>query len=96
MHPVVLKPRAVLMTKDAYDWYEVRSRGLGEIFLDELDKCIKKLQSNPAGCPKILKNYRQAKMKRFPYVVLFEIFKTDIVVLSVFHTKRNPKNRFKE
>jgi hypothetical protein len=55
MHQIILKPRAVLMIKDAYDWYEERSKGLGEIFLDELDKCYKKLQSNPAGSPKIIK-----------------------------------------
>jgi hypothetical protein len=95
MHRIILKPRAVLMIKDAYDRYEERSKGLGEIFLDELDKCYKKLRSNPAGSPKIIKNYRQARLKRFPYVVLFEIIKSDIIVLSVFHTRRNPKNRLK-
>lgn len=84
------------MAKDAYDWYEEQRQGLGEIFLDELDNCYKKLESNPASSPKIMKNYRQARLKRFPYVILFEIIKTDVVVLSVFHTKRNPKNKFKE
>ena len=96
MLQIILKPEAVLMTKDAYDWYEEQNKGLGEIFLDELDKCLEKLRSNPAGRPKISKNYRQARLKRFPYVVVFELIKTDIIVLSVFHTKRNPKNRFKE
>jgi ParE toxin of type II toxin-antitoxin system, parDE len=94
MHQIILKPRAILMAKDAYDWYEGQSKGLGEIFLDELDNCFKKLRINPARSPKIIKNYRQAGLKRFPYVVLFEIHKTDIVVLSVFHTKRNPKYKF--
>jgi len=96
MHHIILKPGAVLMIKSAYDWYEEQRQGLGEIFLAELDICFKKLQSNPGSSRKILKNYQQARLKRFPYVVLFEIIKTDIVVLSVFHTRRNPKNKFKE
>ena len=27
MHQIILKPGAVLMIKDAYDWYEERSKG---------------------------------------------------------------------
>jgi len=83
------------MINDSYDWYEEQLQGLGEIFLDELDKCFKKLQSNPVSNPKIVKNFRQARLKRFPYVIIFEMIKTDLVIFSVFHTRRNPKNKFK-
>jgi hypothetical protein len=96
MHQIILKPRAVLMIKDAYDWYQEQRKGLGEIFLTELDRCFKRLKINPTNNPKIIRNYRQARLQRFPYVVLFEIIKTDIVVLSVFHTRRNPKHKFKD
>ena len=84
------------MAKDAYDWYEEQRQGLGEIFLAELDNCYKKLQSRPAASSKIKKNYRQARLKHFPYVIVYEIIRTDVVVLSVFHTRRNPKHKFKE
>ena len=95
MHQLVLKPRAILMAKDAYDWYEAQRRGLGEIFLTELDTCYKKIQTNPAANGKVKKNYRQGRLLRFPYVVVYEIIRTDIVVLSVFHTRRNPGHKFK-
>jgi len=39
MYQLVLKPRAILMAKDAYDWYEAQRQGLGEIFLTELESC---------------------------------------------------------
>jgi hypothetical protein len=95
MYQLVLKPGAILMTRDAYDWYEAQRKGLGEIFLADLDACYKKIQTNPAANSKVKRNYRQRRLLRFPYVVVYEIMRTDIVVLSVFHTRRNPKHKFK-
>lgn len=96
MHTVILKPRAILMAKQAYEWYEGQSNGLGELFLSELDRCYKKLEAQPAFYRKLKKNYRQMRLKRFPYVVVYEIMKTKVVVFAVFHTSRNPKRKFKE
>ena len=95
MHQLVLKPRAILMVKDAYDWYEAQRQGLGEIFLAELDTCYKKILMNPSTYSKVKKNYRQGRLLRFPYVVVYEIIRRDVVVLSVFHTRRNPGHKFK-
>lgn len=82
------------MAKDAYDWYNNQQNGLGEIFIAALENCIKRIVLQPKAYSKIKKNYRQARVKRFPYVTVFEIFKTEIVILSVFHTSRNPKHKF--
>jgi toxin ParE1/3/4 len=73
MYQLLLKPGAILMTKDAYDWYEEQRQGLGEMFLTELDTCYKKLQSNPFSNSKIKKNYRQIVLNHFPYVIVYEI-----------------------
>lgn len=35
------------MTKDAYNWYEKQKQGLGDKFLEELDKFYDKLKSHP-------------------------------------------------
>ncbi len=47
MHILIIKPRAILTVKKAYDWYEEQSKGLGEIFLSELDVCYKKVEAQP-------------------------------------------------
>lgn len=83
------------MARDAYDWYEEQRKGLGEIFLAELDACYKKIQNNPTANSKVKRNYRQGRLIMFPYVVVYEIMRTDIVVLSVFHTRRDPRHKFK-
>ncbi|MBN8858137.1 MAG: type II toxin-antitoxin system RelE/ParE family toxin [Sphingobacteriales bacterium] len=69
---------------------------MGEEFLSELDGCFTKLKSHPEHFGKIKKNFRQAALKRFSYVIVYEIIKTEIVVFAVFHTKRNRRLRFKD
>ena len=83
------------MAKEAYDWYEEQRQGLGEEFIKELDSRFDKLQSHPEYFGKIKKNFRQISLKRFPYVIVFEIIKNEVVVFAVFHTKRNQKLKFR-
>jgi plasmid stabilization system protein ParE len=52
-------------------------------------------KSHPEYFGKIRKNVRQAALKRFPYVIVYEIIKAEVVVFAVFHTRRNPKLKFK-
>ena len=84
------------MTKEAYRWYEEQKAGLGEEFLEELDKYYDKLQSNPKYFGSAKNNFRQLSLKRFPYVIVYEIIKSEVVVFAVFHTRRNPKLKFKD
>lgn len=96
MHTLIIKSRATGMMQEAYQWYEQQKQGLGEEFLTELDSYYTKLQSHPEYFGKIKKNFRQAVLKRFPYVIVYEIIKTEVVVFAVFHTKSNPKLKFKD
>lgn len=96
MYQLILKHRAITMAKQAYEWYEDKNTGLGEVFLLELDSCYKKLEAQPTYYRKLKKNFRQLQLKRFPYVVVYEIMKTKVVVFAVFHTSRNPKEKFKD
>jgi len=33
---------------------------------------------------------RKVVVKKFPYIIVFEIENNDVVVYAVFHTKQNP------
>ena len=83
------------MQKDAYDWYEQQKNGLGELFLKELDENYGKLQSYPTAYSKRTGKYRQLILKKFPYIIVFKIIKTEVLVYAVFHTSRNPKDKLK-
>src|SRR5712671_6956545 len=96
MYSLIIKPRTILMAKDAYDWYEEQKPGLGADFLNELGGLYNKLSSHPQYFGKIKKNFRQDALKRFPFFIVYEIIKTEIVVFAVFHTSGNPKFKFKD
>ncbi len=96
MYQLVLKARAIQMAKEAYDWYEEQQSGLGELFLIEVDKCYDKIEGSPELYAKIKNNFRQIILKTFPYVVVFETVKNEVIVYAVFHTSRNPRKKFKK
>ena len=96
LYKIVIQPGAEDDIDDAYNWYEDRQGGLGELFLKELAQFYKKLELNPEIFSKATKHYRQAILNRFPFVIVYEITKTEVHVYSVFHTSRNPKERFRK
>ncbi|MCX2432059.1 type II toxin-antitoxin system RelE/ParE family toxin [Pedobacter sp. GR22-10] len=89
-----IKPRAILMAKAAYDWYEEQKKGLGDLFLAELSRCYTKIEKNPQYYQKIEKEYRHLVLNKFPYVIIFEIMEDEIIIFAIFHTARNPKLKF--
>lgn len=96
MYTIRIKPVAVQMAKNAYDWYEEQKEGLGNLFLSELSRCYTKLEKNPLFYQKLKKNYRHLVLNKFPYVLIFEIIEYEIIIFAVFHTSRSPKFKFKK
>lgn len=66
MYTLQIKPAALLMAKDAYDWYEEQKTGLGDLFLAELGRCFNKIEKNPLHYQKLKKNYRHLVLNKFP------------------------------
>ena len=95
-YELVLLPRAENNLDEAYNWYEEQRTGLGEEFLQEVAEYYTKFENHPAAFGKIRKNIRQAALKRFPFVIVYEIIKKEVVVFAVFHTSRNPRYKFRE
>lgn len=83
------------MMQDAYIWYEKQREGLGEEFLKELDTFFNKIKTHPEHFSKIKKSIRQVALKRFPYVIVFELINEEVVVFAVFHTKRSLGAKFR-
>ena len=95
-YKIEVRALAVLEILDAFDWYELQQSGLGSDFLNELDIFYTSLYSNPKTYSYFEKPVRQGKINRFPYLVVYEIFDTTIVVYSVFMARQNPaKKRIK-
>jgi hypothetical protein len=66
---------------------------LGEIFFDFLDVCFDGIRLNPLKYPMKKPPYREALVKKFPFVVIFETIDDQVVVYAVFNTWRNPTKK---
>ena len=88
---LIVRPEAEAEMADAFDWYEDRVRGLGSEFLSCVDAAFCAILRSPQQYPRIHKIVRRALTRRFPYEVFFVEDDALVVVLSVFHAKRNPK-----
>jgi plasmid stabilization system protein ParE len=71
--------------------YEANREGLGLQFRTAIEKFFQSIADNPERFPKVRGEVRRAVViRRFPYVIHFLIEKDRIVILSVFHTSRDP------
>ncbi|MEC3964286.1 type II toxin-antitoxin system RelE/ParE family toxin [Flagellimonas halotolerans] len=90
-----IKDEVNLEIIEAYLYYQEKRTGLGEEFLEHLDGYFERIVSNPKHFPKKRKPYREAFIKRFPFLIVYEIIKNKIIVYSVFNTWQNPEKKKK-
>jgi len=90
-----IKHEAVAEIEDAYYFYEEQQKGLGEVFQMILEKTFIAIIKNPSGFKKISNERRQAVVKKFPFVIIYEVFESKIVVFAIFHTSRNPSKKIR-
>lgn len=88
---VIILPEALDDLVEARAWYENRSVGLGDRFLDRVDECIDRIRKNPELYERVHEDYRRAIVRRFPYVVFYELSVDTITIYSVFHSAQDPQ-----
>lgn len=87
----VVRPQADAELDEAAAWYAERSKGVAAEFVRVIDAAFSAIQRNPLEFPVVYREIRRAVVRRFPYTVLFTESAEEIVVLSVFHSRRDPK-----
>lgn len=71
-------------------WYDARQAGLGMQFVSEINRVIDLASNHPERFPAKHLEIRCAQARRFPYSVFFRPGTTRVVVLAVFHARRDP------
>ncbi|MEH1814634.1 MAG: type II toxin-antitoxin system RelE/ParE family toxin [Nostoc sp.] len=77
---------------EAYDWYEGREFGLGAEFLRCIDACLNLIQRHPSTYQIIDETYRRATIRRFPYVVLYELMNRRLLSTLFSTVPKTQKN----
>jgi plasmid stabilization system protein ParE len=88
---VRFRPEAEAEIGEAVDWYEARSPGLGAEFLRSLDGAVAGVEREPLSHAVVYASARRAVLRRFPYSLIYEISRDEILIVACIHGRRDPK-----
>jgi plasmid stabilization system protein ParE len=80
---------------EASDWYAGKAPGLNFYFIEQLEVVIKVILTNPKTYKRVYKNFRQAALKKFPYIVVYEHGRETVIIYSIFHAKQHPRKKIR-
>ena len=77
---------------DAAIWYEERQPGLGEEFLDEVERAVRALSESALQYSTRFADVRRAPIHRFKfYGINYVIREQEVWILAIFHGRRHPR-----
>ena len=88
--PVRLLPEARVEFNEATDWYEQQWAGLGVTFVARVRDVLGRITTDPQRHATVYLDVRKVLVPKFPYVVLYREEPNEVLVISVFHTSRDP------
>jgi len=91
----VLSIQAEHELEDALYFYDLISTKIGDSFIKQIDACIESILLNPETYKLEFDVYRQAVVKKFPFVIIYTKIDSTILISAIFHTSRNPNKKFK-
>ena len=89
-YKLLVLERAVLELEDASVYYNEQVSGLGYEFEEEIAVLLELIKENPLLFPIKFAHIHEAVVKRFPFVINYEISEKQIIVSAIFHVKKNP------
>lgn len=90
MLPVTFLEVAELELDEAVEYYNSEVSGLGLEFLEEVVSCLKRVSSYPEAWSICSSNIRRCLTRRFPYGILYQVRKEEILIVAVMHLHRKP------
>jgi plasmid stabilization system protein ParE len=87
--PVVVRAVARREFDAAVDWYAKRRDGLGERFVTAVRAALQSAADSPGSYPKSVADLRSIRVAGFPYRVHFRATGNRVVIVAIFHTRRD-------
>jgi plasmid stabilization system protein ParE len=89
-YALVFRPEVREELNEAYIWYE-QKLGLGDEFLDCVDETLNRISQMPESYAVAHRDVRRALVRRFPYAVYYRIVSSRVIVIAIFHGRRDPQ-----
>lgn len=88
---MIIRPEAEADLVNARDWYERQRAGLGAEFLLCVEEVIERIGRTPEMYAVVYQDIRRALTRRFPYAIYYRVEGNEVVVVGVFHARRDPR-----
>lgn len=72
---------------NAARYYERAAEGLGKIFLQKLRQGVSEIKLFPFASRIMREDYRRRLVSRFPYGIIYRVYKDTVFVAAVMHLK---------
>ena len=72
------------------EFYDDLDKRLSENFIKELGSCVLQISKNPEAFQKRIEDARVVYLKSFSYGVFYKIYPSEIRIIAILHTSRNP------
>ena len=86
-----LFPEAQSDLDHALSWYgEQGGQRLKQRFFVAYVEARKKICKNPGAYPFAFEYFRKARLKKFPFKIIYALDQDDVIIIAVMHDKRHP------
>ena len=92
-YKLLVKEEARLEIIEAFLYYESQQTGLGLKFTEHIEKYFHIIQDNPLLYQISKFGFREAYIRKFPFLIIYETVKDTVLVYSIFNTRRNPEDK---
>jgi len=87
---VTFLPEARVEMLEASEYYDSKLEGLGDRFLNEVDRALAVILQAPNRWPRQYRYFRKYRLDDFPYGVFYGVLPTEVVIVAVAHLHRRP------
>lgn len=81
-------PDAIIEALEASRWYQNQNPLIADKFELEIEKAFVALLESPQRWPRILGGHRRIRLRRFPYMIVYYVRHTEILVVAIAHMHR--------
>ena len=83
-------PSAREELNEAAAFYEASVPGLGDAFLDDVERAIQAVLESPRVGASVRRRFRKTILRRFPFSIVYADRDEEIVIVAVAHQRRRP------
>jgi plasmid stabilization system protein ParE len=91
---LIIKPSAEADIAGIKAWYDEQEPGLGDLFLERLNRTFDLIRRMPAIYGIVRRGYRIAPVSPTEYVVLYRNYRQAVRVVAVYHGRRDDASFF--